>query len=275
MKQIFSKFLLLMLALSASIGGVYAQTPDLQVIEGIIVTRDGDNVLMRTATGNATVALTESTTVEALKGLVGIRSDRMSMTSLIPGLKIKVEAEAKGAQKIAKSVKFHVDDLQRATEIQAALAVPQQQVKDLQAKVKTQEEENAALNKRFADLADYDLKAETTILFEVNGATLSEQAKKDLQAIAAQAKTHKGYMIQVAGYTDSTGAAASNQQLSDRRAESVVTYLRQSCDVGISRVMSPVAMGESKAAAPNETAKGKAENRRVTVKIIVNRGIAQ
>jgi OOP family OmpA-OmpF porin len=263
MKQIFSKFLLLMLALSASIGGVYAQTPDLQVIEGIIVTRDGDNVLMRTATGNATVALTESTTVEALKGLVGIRSDRMSMTSLIPGLKIKVEAEAKGAQKIAKSVKFHVDDLQRATEIQAALAVPQQQVK------------NAALNKRFADLADYDLKAETTILFEVNGATLSEQAKKDLQAIAAQAKTHKGYMIQVAGYTDSTGAAASNQQLSDRRAESVVTYLRQSCDVGISRVMSPVAMGESKAAAPNETAKGKAENRRVTVKIIVNRGIAQ
>jgi outer membrane protein OmpA-like peptidoglycan-associated protein len=277
MNQLVKKVIVLIAALAVPFVTVSAQTatdPNAILIEGVIVTRDGDNVLMRTAAGNSTVTLTDATKVDALKGLVGIRSDRMSVTSLIPGLKIKVEAEPKGSQVIAKGIKFHVDDLQRAIEIQAALAVPQQQVKDLQAKVKEQEQENVALNKRFSDLADYDLKGEATVLFDVNSANLSEKAKADLKALADTAKTIKGYMIQVAGHADSTGSAANNQQLSDRRAESVVTYLRQSCDVGMSRVLSPVAMGESKAVAPNETAQGKADNRRVTVKVIVNRGIA-
>lgn len=253
-------------ALLLPVAASHAQTE--LSIEGVIVTRDGDNVLMRTAKGNATVTLTEATQVEALKGLIGIRSDRMTATSLIPGLRITVEGEPKGTQTLAKTIKFHVDDLQRAIEIQAALAVPQQQVKALQA-------ENAALNKRFTDLADYDLKAEATILFDVNSTVLSEKAKADLKALAETAKSIKGYMIQVAGFADSTGNSAHNQQLSDRRAESVVAFLRQECDIGISRVLSPVAMGEAKPVAPNETAQGKAENRRVTAKVIVNRGVAQ
>jgi OOP family OmpA-OmpF porin len=77
------------------------------------------------------------------------------------------------------------------------------------------------------------------------------------------------------GYADSSGSADYNTALSDTRAANVVTYLRQSCDVKIARVLSPAAMGESKPAATNETKQGKAENRRVEVKILVNRGLAQ
>lgn len=274
--KFIKKFVVVVAALAMPFVSVQAQTAaDTVSIEGVIVSRDGENMLVRSTTGNVNVTLTNATKVDATKGLLGVRSDSMSMTALIPGLRIQIEAEPRGDQRIAKGIKFHVDDLQRATEIQAALAVPQQQVKELQAEIAASKAADAALNKRFADLADYDLKAETNIFFDVNSSTLSEKAKQDLKALAETAKAIKGYMIQVAGYTDSTGNAGRNQILSDRRAESVVTYLRQSCDVGMSRVLSPVAMGESKADAANENAQGKAEDRRVTVKTIVNRGIAQ
>ncbi|HQR60709.1 MAG TPA: OmpA family protein, partial [Methylophilaceae bacterium] len=133
----------------------------------------------------------------------------------------------------------------------------------------------AEVDKRFSELADYDVKEEITILFDVDNANLSDKAKADIQAAAAKAKTYKGYLIQVAGYADSTGSAKLNQNLSDRRAEAVANYLRQSCDVGISRVLAPVAMSTAKPVAANESAQGRAENRRVVVKIAVNRGIAQ
>jgi outer membrane protein OmpA-like peptidoglycan-associated protein len=81
-------------------------------------------------------------------------------------------------------------------------------------------------------------------------------------------------MVHIAGYTDSSGKAEYNQQLSDRRAAAVTNYLKQACGVPLFRVLAPSAMGESDAAASNETQQGQAANRRVTVKIIVNRGIA-
>ena len=93
--------------------------------------------------------------------------------------------------------------------------------------------------------------------------------------LTAKAKTFRGYLIQVAGYTDAVGSASRNQELSDRRAAVVVIYLQQECDVALSRVLTPIAMGVSKPVAPNETAQGRAENRRVTVKIAVNRGISE
>ena len=82
------------------------------------------------------------------------------------------------------------------------------------------------------------------------------------------------YMIQVAGHTDSSGNAAYNQELSDKRAADVIAYLQQSCGVPLFRVLAPAAMGTSHAAATNETPAGMSENRRVVVKILVNKGLA-
>ena len=76
------------------------------------------------------------------------------------------------------------------------------------------------------------------------------------------------------GYTDSTGSAVLNTMLSEDRAKAVITYLVQQGAVPVRHIVAPGAMGEYGAAAPNETQAGRAENRRVEVKVLVNKGIA-
>ena len=253
-----------------------------ETIKGLILSRDGENMLVRSETGNVTVTLTNATKVKVLKGLLGIRREKMGMASLIPGLRVEIEAQQVDKQTIAKVIKFKADDLKTANEIQAGLEMTRLQAQANKENIEANKEEiekgkaeDAAINKRFSDLSEYDVKGETTVLFDVNSAKLSGKAKKDLKALADQAKGLKGYMIQVAGYTDSSGTADYNQELSDNRADSVIVYLRVSCGVPISRVLSGVAMGMARPVASNETAQGKAENRRVTAKILVNRGLSQ
>ena len=258
-------------------------------IKGPIVSRSGDTMKVHAETGMVEVTLAKNTKVKVTKGLIGLRSQEMSMAALIPGLRVEVKAFNRNNEYIAKSVSFKADDLKTANEIQAALAVTQQQVQTHQEKLAANKEEieankeaiekgkaeDAALAKRFGELKEYDLKDKVTVLFDVNSAKLSEKAMADLKTLAAKAKGLKGYLIEVAGYTDSSGGADYNQDLSDRRAAAVTSFLRKSCDVPISRVLAPAAMGMSKPVASNETTTGKSENRRVEVKVIVNRGLSQ
>jgi outer membrane protein OmpA-like peptidoglycan-associated protein len=81
-------------------------------------------------------------------------------------------------------------------------------------------------------------------------------------------------MIQVKGFADSSGDAAMNQQLSMERARNVIAYLLQNCNVPVRHIVAPGAMGEAVPAASNETKAGRAENRRVEVKVLLNRGLA-
>ena len=134
--------------------------------------------------------------------------------------------------------------------------------------------EQAALGKRFGELADYDVKGTATVYFPVNSTTLSVSEKQQLKVLAEKSRDIKGYLVQVAGYTDSSGNAALNQKLSERRAEAVIHYLQQSCGVPLYRVLSPTGMGTSNPVATNETRQGMAENRRVVVKVLVNRGLS-
>jgi len=158
---------------------------------------------------------------------------------------------------------------------QQQIQVNQQQIQSTQKQVEGTQADVSTLGKRFDELADYDVKNEATVHFSVNSARLSPQAKGDLQAVAASASNTKGYLIQVAGYADSSGSAAWNQELSDRRAEAVVNYLQQECNVNVSRVLAPAAMGVSQPVASNKTAEGRQENRRVDVKVLVNRGVSE
>jgi OmpA-OmpF porin, OOP family len=76
------------------------------------------------------------------------------------------------------------------------------------------------------------------------------------------------------GYTDSSGSAAMNTKLSEDRAKAVINYLVQQGNVPVRHIVAPGAMGEYQPAASNETKAGRAENRRVVVKVLVNKGIA-
>jgi OmpA-OmpF porin, OOP family len=311
--RIITKVLLLIVGMALLCASLPAQAVaegESVTVTGLIASRDGENMVVRGDSGNVAVTLTQDTKAYVVKGWLRIRREEMGTAVLVPGLLVDVDGQRVGNQTIASVIKFKPDDLKTANAIQAGLEMTRQQLqaeqekneaqaKEIQAnqqkieanqqkieanqqKIEANQQaiaqvkaEDAAMSKRFSDLDDFDVKGETTVLFDVNSAKLSEKGKKDLKALADNAKNLQGYMIQVAGFTDSSGMADLNQELSDSRAESVVVYLRVKCEVPIYRVVYPAAMGVSRPVASNETAKGKAENRRAVAQIIVNRGLSQ
>jgi OmpA-OmpF porin, OOP family len=91
--------------------------------------------------------------------------------------------------------------------------------------------------------------------------------------LATAVKPMNGYIVQVKGYADSTGNPTMNQQLSLDRSEAVIAYPEESGGVPVLHIVAPGAMGTSSPAASNETAQGRAENRRVDVKVLINKGM--
>ncbi len=109
------------------------------------------------------------------------------------------------------------------------------------------------------------------VLFATDSATLRPALQRDLQAVAANLKSYPNSAIEVIGHTDNTGEAAYNQDLSERRAQSVAGVLRASGVPG-SRVQA-LGRGENQPVASNLTPAGKAQNRRVEIIIRpTNRG---
>jgi outer membrane protein OmpA-like peptidoglycan-associated protein len=281
-----------------------------QTIKGLITGRNGENMIVKGQDGNTvTVTLTDNTKIEAVKGKFGFRHSDLGMTALVPGLPVEVQGEQSGGTLTATTVKFTAGSLNTANQIQAGLqptdeelkaaqqeeGAQAQQIAAQQKQMQAQEQqtlanqqkimanqeqiqktqaEQAAMSKRFGELGDYDTKATATVYFAVNSHTVDAKGQQDLQALCAQAKQINAYMIQVAGYTDSSGNAAYNQQLSDERAAAVIAYLQQKGGIPLFRVLAPAAMGMSHAAATNETPQGMSENRRVVVKVLVNKGLA-
>lgn len=125
------------------------------------------------------------------------------------------------------------------------------------------------VNGKVNSLDDYAEKAKATVYFKVGSAQLSPDAKRDLDDLVQKTKTLKGYMIEIAGFTDTTGSAALNEQLSERRATAVTRYL-QEADVPLRRILAPAGLGESHSVADNKTRDGRKLNRRVEVRVLVN-----
>jgi len=192
----------------------------------------------------------------------------MANTVLIPGLKIEVEGVSDDQGRvIAKTITVDGDDLETAEMIQSGLHPTQQQVaqntKDVQ-----------ELTDRFSQLSDYDVKAEAAVKFAVGSSQISPEDLEQLKKLAQTAAGLTGYIIEVKGFADSSGNAIMNEKLSRDRAEAVVGYLIQQCNVPVRHIVAPGAMGEYQPAASNETQEGRAQNRRVEVKVLVNKGIA-
>ncbi|MDB6060838.1 MAG: hypothetical protein JWM78_941 [Verrucomicrobiaceae bacterium] len=104
------------------------------------------------------------------------------------------------------------------------------------------------------------------ISFETNSAQLAPAFYQSLNKVAGSLKDFPDTTIQIVGHTDSTGAAVYNQQLSVNRANAVAIYLAAQ---GVERSrLEAVGMGFSQPIADNKTAEGRAQNRRVEVKIV-------
>ena len=102
--------------------------------------------------------------------------------------------------------------------------------------------------------------------FETNSADLTADSSARLDDATATLLRNSDLRVEVAGYTDSSGAASYNQDLSRRRAQSVMDYLvSHGVDAGM---LSARGYGENNPIASNATAAGRAENRRVTLRIL-------
>jgi outer membrane protein OmpA-like peptidoglycan-associated protein len=277
--------------------------------KGVITLRSGNTLTVETDEDAAiSVIVTPDTKVQHPIGL-GARKKQVGQEVLIPGLKLKFEGTGDSSQVTAETITFDRDDLSLAKVIQAGLnPTAQQQAQNMQtyqANKKLTDAEIAAneaaiaahqreidagkqeiaankegiqevaqsTQKRFSDLATWYVKGTATVRFEVGDSVLSKEAKQEITTLANQALTYTGFVIEVRGYADSTGNLEDNQQLSKERAQAVVAYLLQDCHVPVKNITAPGAMGESNPAASNETAYGRAENRRVDLKLLVNKGV--
>ena len=210
-----------------------------------------------------------------------IRKDAAA-TALIPGLKVGIEGVGDDQGRLLTTkVRFLSGDLETARAIEAGLAETEAQVAANQQGIEANrnaigglQDEQARLGKRMGQLGDYDIHLETVVYFEVGSAAISEEGARDLAEIAARAKEVQGYMIGVEGYADATGGASINQKLSLDRSQAVVNWLAQNAGVPFFRMLAPGAMSTAQPAASNETASGRSQNRRVVVRVLVNRGIA-
>jgi OmpA-OmpF porin, OOP family len=279
-------------------------------VKGMITTRTGETLIVKSDQGTVTVVLTDDTVTKDDKGLFGLDKKQLSSVVLIPGLKVEVDGTSDGQGRVvAKTITTDGDDLETAEMIQAGLHPTAEQVQaNVQAIAANQKniasnkvqlaaqkqdidanQQNISANKqkidqnikdieentnRFTALSEYDVKGEATVNFNVGSASVSANDKQELSKLAQSATGLTGYIIEVMGYTDSTGSAAMNTQLSEDRAQAVINYLVQQGNVPVRHIVAPGAMGEYGSAASNETKAGRAENRRVVVKVLVNKGIA-
>jgi outer membrane protein OmpA-like peptidoglycan-associated protein len=227
----------------------------------------------------------------------------MSMAALIPGLPVQVEGTYNPEnQLVATKVRFKGNDLEQAQAIQAGVHETQKQAAANQAEIEkqnqalveqnealkqqqaalTEQEKKIAANKaaiaansaRFGQMDEYYILDEVTVLFGNGKTKVDPKYVPQLTSLSEKAKTYNGYMIQVKGYASSTGSAAVNQKLSDQRAQNVTNILLQQGHVPLTNMLAPGAMGESRQVGTDKTVEGQAENRRVVVRILQNKGVA-
>jgi outer membrane protein OmpA-like peptidoglycan-associated protein len=273
-------------------------------IRGTIVDRDADTFVVRDDQGyETTVLLTDRADVKSNGGFLR-RGQNYDVTNLLRGLVVQVEGRGNTAGQLeASKIRFDKNDLKvarsietRVTPVEGRLTTVEAQNRTLSGQVdelnevsktmRTDIDQNnqnilatdtrvTATNDRISALDDYDVADQATVLFRVNSSVLSPDAKASLDTLAQKALSTKGYVIEVAGFTDSTGSTQKNRMLSQRRADAVVQYLQENYDIPLRRMITPFGYGEAKAAADNTTREGREQNRRVEVKILTSRGLGQ
>src|SRR6201995_616985 len=205
-------------------------------VKGMIKSRSGDGMVVKTDSGDVTVALTDDTRTKDDRGLFGLAKEEMSNSVLIPGLKVKIEGSKDDQGRLtAKTITVDGDDLEASQMIQAGVhptaeqvAANVQRLEQHQGQIQTNEKviegnaqnidanrqnisankdaieatikENEEQNQRFAALADYDVKGEHTVRFASGSAKLTPADEKQLKQLAQTANSLPTYLIEGGGY---------------------------------------------------------------------------
>jgi outer membrane protein OmpA-like peptidoglycan-associated protein len=316
------KFPVLLLSLVLGVAGVFAQT-DSQTnqtraiasgqkmkIQGVVVSKDADKIIVRDATGTDTsVMLNSSTSIKTKGGFFG-GSKTTPNQAIVRGLNMEVEGRGDGTNLVAERIRFTKDNLQVAQAIDSRMTPAENRLSQSEDRL-TQAEQNAqrvsgqidelmavsnaarggakaaqdtadaavagvnATNNRINSLDDYVVQSTSTVNFKVNSWVLSPEAKASLDQVAQTAMTMKGYTIEITGFASAEGGAQKNKMLSQKRAQAVIDYLVETHNVPLRRIGTSYGFGALQPVADNTTREGREQNRRVEVKLLASRGINQ
>jgi outer membrane protein OmpA-like peptidoglycan-associated protein len=283
-------------------------------VSGTIVARSGDLVKVKDKKSGqvVVVSISDTTKIERKQGNVEFfRHKDMDVTAMVPGLTIDAEGVGNAKGQLAASKITFVPDVfaievaeeqqiqtnkasaakAQTTATQGVAAAGQAQASADQAQASAYQAGQAAqaagdvavvdaaaievVNKRVSDLDDYKTVAAAGIYFPSDNATLDDAAKADLDMIAAATNGADGYLIEIAGYASSTGTKQLNQKLSEERAAAVANYLLQKGNIPMRRIVAPASYGATHPAAANTDPQGRALNRRVDVKVLLNKGMVE
>jgi outer membrane protein OmpA-like peptidoglycan-associated protein len=257
---------------------------------GVVVRRDADTFIVRDASRVDTqVLLTDDTSIKSKGGFLR-GGKRYAVTDILTGLIVEVEGRGdRQGQLVADKIRFNDSDMRAAITTETRVGP----VEENQARIAGQMDELSAVadearreaaaaqqsadlaNERISSLDDYDVQESAVVTFRVNSAVLSPEARRQLDELASKALAAKGFVIEVAGHADATGGAARNFQLSQQRAQAVVQYLAVTHKIPLRRFITPMGYGKTEAVADNATATGRAQNRRVEVKMLMSRGMSR
>jgi outer membrane protein OmpA-like peptidoglycan-associated protein len=278
-------------------------------IKGVVTRRDADTFTVRDLNGVDTVVrLDDKTSVKSNGGF--LRSgNNYAQTNILRGLNLEVEGRGNGSGELAaEKIRFNESDLRVARAVESRAAPLEDRASTTESKL-SQVEANAqrlsgqldelaavsnaarggakaaqatadaaisgvnATNERISALDDYEPQTVTAVNFRSGSAVLMPDSKTKLDDIAAKAMNAKGYVLEVSGYADTTGSINRNRVLSQQRADAVIRYLVENHQIPLRRIVTPYGYGETNPVADNTTRDGRAQNRRVEIKLLVNKGL--
>lgn len=279
-------------------------------VKGMILKREDQGFRLRDMAGSELIVrLASNAKIEEKKGNPFRGGKKFTETQLVRGLYVEVEGrgDSSGAL-IADKIKLSDNDLRVAQAVDSTVVPVENRLGQAEDRVARTEQNAQRLsgqldeltqvanlakggaaaaqqtaevavdgvnktNDRISSLDDYEVRKSESVNFRVGSAVLSPEAKAKLDEIATQAKTEKGFVIEVRGFASSDGSENSNRALSQRRAEAVLHYLAENHDIPLRRIVLPFGYGEAMPIADNSSRDGRMQNRRVEVSILVSKGL--
>ncbi|HMG35522.1 MAG TPA: OmpA family protein [Blastocatellia bacterium] len=272
-----------------------------QKVSGVIVDRNAESLVVRNEVGSEiNVLLTDNTRVRQQKKKIiggdapqlmsGLFIDVVGRTNNSGYLVAERIRFSKTALMVASAIGARVDRVERrvsaneANDEEQAVLIEQS---DATAKAALQGSQTAQrigavailgigalaseVEEVISGLDQYEVTKRTAVTFAASSAVLSPEAKAALNEIAQEASDKDGYVIEVEGHASSDGDVDQNRRLSQRRAEAVVTYLVETNLIPPRRIVVPVGAGSANPIADENSREGREQNRRVEVKLLVNR----
>jgi outer membrane protein OmpA-like peptidoglycan-associated protein len=283
-------------------------------VSGVILSRDGDLVRVREKKSQEVVAVSigDSTKIERKKHKFPFyRHTDMDVTALLPGLTVEAQGVGNSSGQLeASKIWFTPDDFAIEVAQEQQVLANQASAQNAQstaneaadaagtAQTSADQAQNsadqaalqaqaagvvglanaaaiAAVDQRVSDIDKYEVEAESDVFFDRDSAVLNAEAKPALADLAKLAKSLPGYLIEISGYASNTLGNNKDQKLSEQRAAAVARYFYEVQNIPMRRILVPVGYGSTHRLATNANAEGRELNRRVDVKLLVNKSVEE